>query len=482
MKRYTLSRRLALLAGLVLAGSGCNKFVDLTPSDNIVVNNFYKSESDIKLALTGTYSNLRGIYNDYYQFSELPSDNARTFGESESTRGIFDKLTWLPSTPAISGAWNDAYRTIAYSNVIIARIDPIPFALPATKTQYIGEAKFLRALMYFNLVRYFGDVPLRLTEITAEADAYSQGRTPVAAVYAQIEKDLLEAEAALPATYPAAADIGRATKGAAQALLGKVYLQEKKWADAEAKLAQLVLSPNPYQILPDLNNVFGLGHDNNAEIIFAAQYAASGFSEGNRFVHEMAPSPSGLTITSVPGNSTCVGTLDLYNAFEAGDARKTAYVGVYGAGDSYYWAKKLIYRVTQINEGDNDWPILRYADVLLMYAEALNNNGKTALAIPQINRIRTRAGLAAKPLTLTGPDTQLAIEQERRVELCFEGHRWFDLIRWGKDVSTMQAFKAAYSTLDPANNNLTPRPEARLLPLPSREIALNPKLTQNPGY
>lgn len=483
MKRYNLSRRLALLAGLVLAGSGCQKFIDLTPSDNIVVSNFYKSESDIKLALTGTYSNLRGIYNDYYQFSELPSDNARTFGESESSRGIFDKLTWVPSTPGVSGAWNDAYRTISFSNIIIARIDPIPFANPATKTQYTGEAKFLRALMYFNLVRYFGDVPLVLTEITNEADAYTYSRSPVATVYAQIEKDLLEAEAALPATYPAAADKGRATKGAAQSLLGKVYLQEKKWPDAEAKLGQLVLGTNPYQILPDLNNVFGLGHDNNAEIVFAAQYAASGFSEGNRFVHEMAPGPSGTAITGVVANSTCVGTLDLYNAFEAGDARKTAYVGVFGTGDVYYWAKKLIYPVTQINEGDNDWPILRYADVLLMYAEALNNNGKTALAIPQLNRIRTRAGLAGKFLTATpAADMQLAIEQERRVELCFEGQRWYDLIRWGKDLSTMQAFKAAYSTLDPANFNLTPRPEARLFPLPSRELVLNPNLTQNPGY
>ncbi|AMJ67501.1 RagB/SusD family nutrient uptake outer membrane protein [Hymenobacter sp. PAMC 26628] len=484
MKRYTLSRRLALLAGLVLAGSGCQKFVDLTPADNIVVANFYKSEADFKLALTGTYSNLRGIYNDYYQYADLPADDTRTFGESEVNRGPFDKQTWLPSTPPLSTAWNDAYRTISFANVIIARIDPIPFALPATKTQYTGEAKFLRALMYFNLVRYFGDVPLVLTEITSESDAYTYSRSPVATVYAQIEKDLLDAEAALPATY-SAADIGRATKGAAQALLGKVYLQEKKWPDAEAKLAQLVLNPNPYQILPNPANVFGLGKDNNAEIIFAAQYAASGFQEGNRFVHEMAPANSGTTITGVAGNSTCIGTLALYNAFEAGDARKTAYISVFvGAvtNDPYYWARKLIYPVTQINEGDNDWPILRYADVLLMYAEALNNNGKTALAIPQINRIRTRAGLAAKPLTLSGPDTQLAIEQERRVELCFEGQRWYDLIRWGKDVSTMLAFKAAYTTLDPANSNLNPRPENRLFPLPSRELALNPNLTQNPGY
>ena len=480
MKPFTSSLRLALLAGLLLGGGSCTKFTDLKPDDNVPVSSYYKTEADFTQALLGTYGNLRGIYNGYYQFAELPSDNARTFSESEGAQGPFDKLTWTPSTSQISGAWNDAYRTIATANVVLGRIDPISFANAATKPRYVGEAKFLRALMYFNLVRYFGDVPLVLTEVTNEQDAYTYDRAPVADVYAQIEKDLLDAEAALPVSY-AAADLGRATKGAAQALLGKVYLQEKKWTEAEAKLGQVVTA-GTYQILPDVTNVFGQGKDNNAEIVFAAQYVFTGFGEGNSFVHTFVPQPSGTTITSVTGNSTCIGTLDLYNAFEAGDTRKTAFIGLYGTADIYYWPKKFIYRVTQLNEGENDWPILRYADVLLMYAEALNNNGKTALAIPQINRVRTRAGLAAKPLTLTGPDTQLAIEQERRVELCFEGQRWYDLIRWGKDVTTMQAFKAAYTTLDRINANMNPRPEARLLPLPSREIALNPKLKQNPGY
>src|SRR5205085_1805007 len=126
--------------------------------------------------------------------------------------------------------------------------------------------------------------------------------------------------------------------------------------------------------------------------------------------HNFVPQPSGTSITSVTGNSTCVGTLDLYNAFEAGDVRRDAFLGTYTGTEIYYWAKKFIYRVTLQNEGENDWPILRYADVLLMYAEALNNNGKTAQAIPYINRIRTRAGLAPKPLTLSAADTQLALE------------------------------------------------------------------------
>ena len=479
MKRYIPSLTIGLLLTLVLAVSGCKKFVDLTPDNNIPVSGFYKTEADIRTALTGTYGNLRGIYNGYYQYTELPSDNTRTFGESEVAQGPFDRLTWTPVTTAISGIWNDSYRTVANANSVLGRIDPIPFASDATKSQYIGEAKFLRALMYFNLVRFFGDVPLVLTEITTEQESYQYGRTPAAEVYAQIEKDLLEAEAVLPTTYTGA-NIGRATKGAAQALLGKAYLQQKKWPQAEAKLAQVV-NAGTYQVLPDVTNVFGLGKDNNAEIVFAVQYVASGFGEGNSFVHTFVPQPSGTSITFVTGNSTSVGTLDLYNAFEPGDVRRDAFLGVFVGAETYYWARKFIYPVTQQNEGENDWPVLRYADVLLMYAEALNNNGKTADALVQVNRIRTRAKLAAKP-ALSQADTQLAIEQERRVELCFEGHRWHDLIRWGKDVSTMQAFKAKYTALDPVNANLSPAPERRLFPIPTREIQLNPKLTQNPGY
>lgn len=476
MKKY--NRIFLVLAVMVLAG--CEKFVELTPDDNIPVNSFFKTEGDIKNAISGLYGNLRGIYNGYYQYAELPSDNARSFAESEVAQGPFDKLSYTPSTGAVSGAWNDAYRTIANANIILAKITDVPFGTETLKAQNIAEAKFIRALMYFNLVRFFGDVPLVLAEITTEADAYTYTRTPLAEVYAQIEKDLSEAVPALPASYTGP-DAGRVTSGAAKALLGKVYLQQKKWINAETILAEVVAS-GTYQILPDINNVFGFGKDNNAEIIFAVQYIATGFGEGNSYVHTFVPQPSGTTITSVTGNSTCVGTLDLYNAFEPGDIRRDAFLGVYGSGNNtYYWAKKFIYRVTLQNEGENDWPVLRYADVLLMYAEALNNNGKTEEALNHLNTIRTRAQLAPKT-GLTQADAQLAIEQERRVELCFEGHRWHDLIRWDKDVSTMQAFKDKYTVIDPGNVNLNPVPERRVMPIPFREVALNPNLTQNPGY
>ncbi|GAB2542629.1 RagB/SusD family nutrient uptake outer membrane protein [Spirosoma aerophilum] len=481
MKSYTKSIKLLVLSGLICLSSGCGeKFVDLIPQDVIPVGSFYKSEADIRAALTGAYGNLRGIYNSYFLYTEVPSDNTRTFGENEVGQGELDKFTYLPSSTNMSGAWNDAYRTISNCNVILDKISPVSFASTTTKDQYAGEAKFLRALMYFNLVRYFGDVPLVLKEITTEADAYSFTRSPVATVYAQIEKDLLEAEKVLPAKYTGA-NIGRATSGAAKSLLGKAYLQQKKWPEAEAKLAEVIAS-GTYRILPNITDVFGVGRDNNDEIVFAVQYVSGGFGEGNSYSANFAPQPSGTTIIGVTGNSFNTGTQDLFDAYEKGDVRRDAYMGIYGTPPNvYYWAKKFIYYVTLQNEGENDWPVLRYADVLLMYAEAANNNGKTDLALTQVNTIRKRAGLAEKT-GLSRTDTQLAIEQERRVELAFEGHRWYDLIRWDKEVATMLAFKAKYTSNDPANANMSPSATKRLYPIPFRERTLNPSLTQNPGY
>lgn len=479
MKIYLQSLRTLFVAGSFLIVSGCGAdFVDLIPPEALPVTQFYKTESDIRSAVTGAYGNLRPIYNNFWQYAELPSDNTQTFSESEGTFGVFDKLSWLPSTGGVAGAWNDAYRTIAHCNVVLDKIGAVPMA-EATRNQYTAELKFIRALMYFNLVRLFGEVPLVLKEVTSEAEAYSFTRQPVAQVYAQIEKDLLEAEPVLPAKQTGA-NIGRVTAGAVQSLLGKAYLQQEKWAQAETTLAKVVAS-NTYRILPNAADVFGVGKDNNDELIFAVQYVAGGFSEGNSFAHTFAPQPS--TVIKITGNSFNVGTRDLYDAFEPGDTRRDIYGGVFTTGAFfYYWAKKFVDpNISLLNEGANDWPVLRYADVKLMYAEALNNTGKTEAALTQLTDIRKRAGLA--PLMgLTQAATQLAVERERRVELCFEGHRWHDLIRWKKEVPTMTAFREKYRTVDPTIANINVTEFKKLLPVPFRERSLNASLTQNPGY
>lgn len=462
---------------LSVALTSCKKsFVNITPQGIVPVTTYYTTEIDIKTALTGTYSSLRPIYNEQYGFGELPSDNAQTYGESEVLYGEEDKLTWTATSTNLQNAWTRFYATIAYANIVLGHVGT-PVMTDANRNSYTGQAKFLRALMYFNLVRMYGGVPLILTEITSEQQAYTYNRVTTAAVYAQIEKDLTEAAAVLPASYTGS-DIGRATSIAANALLGKVYMFENKFTQAESILATVAATSGT--LIP-YDQIFGLGKDNNKDIIFSVQYLGGGFGEGNTFARNFVPQPSGTTITAVTGNSNNIGTPDLYNAFEPGDNRLNTAIGVYTSGTLvYYYAKKFIYQSVGANsEGDNDWPVLRYGDIILLYAEALNENGKTSDALTQLNLIRNRSGLASKT-GLSQADARTAIRKERRVELCFEAERWFDLIRWNIFVQVMTDYKATNKPVNGSIGNIVPT--LNLYPIPAREISLNPNLTQNPGY
>jgi hypothetical protein len=463
---------------LMVALPACKKsFVDITPQGIVPVTTYYNTEIDIRSALTGAYSSLRPIYNEQYGFGEVPSDNTETYGESEALYGEQDKFTWSAASTNLQNAYKRFFTTIAYSNIVLGHVDG-PVMTAANRASYTGQAKFLRALMYFNLVRMFGGVPLVLTELTSEQQAYTYNRATAAAVYAQIEKDLTEAAAVLPASYTGT-DIGRATNIAANALLGKVYMFQNKFTQAESILASV--SATAGTLIP-YSQVFGLGTDNNKDIIFSVQYLGGGFGEGNTFARGFVPQPSGTTITaSVTGNSNNVGTGDLFRAYEAGDARLGVSIGTFVSGTlTYYYARKFIYpSVTGVSEGDNDWPVLRYGDIILLYAEALNENGKTSEALTQLNLVRTRATLAGK-FGLNQADARTAIRNERRVELAFEAERWFDLIRWNTYVTVMTAFK---TNNKPANGNIgTITANLNLFPIPLREIQLNKNLTQNPGY
>lgn len=476
MKINNLIIKSISLITLAATVHSCKKFTDLTPQGIVPVSSYYTTEIDIRTALNGAYNSLRPVYNEQYGYGEVPSDNAQTYGESEVNYGEQDKLNWTATSVRVQAAWTRFYATIAYANIVLEHVNTPPMT-QAARDSYTGQAKFIRALMHFNLVRMFGAVPLVLNEIKTEQQAYTYNRTPVTEVYAQIEKDLTEAAAVLPASY-SSSDVGRVTSTATKALLGKVYMFQNKYALAEAKLAEVVATagtPLPY------DQIFGLGKDNNREIIFAVQYLGGGFGEGNIFASAFVPQPSGSTIISVSGGSNNVGTPDLYNAFEAGDNRRNIAIGVFTTGSfTYYYAKKFVYAtVAAGNEGDNDWPVLRYADMILLYAEALNENGKTTDALTQLNLIRTRSNLAAKT-GLSQADARTAIRNERRVELCFEAERWFDLIRWNVMVPVMQAHKINYPPVNGSIGNIVPT--LNLYPIPFREISLNKNLTQNPGY
>lgn len=465
------------VAAVALVLPACKKsFTDLTPKGIVPVTSYYNTEIDIRTALNGTYNSLRPTYNEFYGFGEVPSDNTQSFSESEVNYGEMDKLNWNSTSTKIQDAWSRYYATIAYANIVLGHVNTPPMT-QAARNSYTGQAKFLRALSYFNLVRMFGGVPLILTELTSEEQAYTYLRTPAADVYAQIEKDLTEAALVLPPSYTGN-DIGRATSIAANALLGKVYMYENKLGLAESTLAAVASTAGT--LLP-YDQAFGQGKDNNREIIFSVQYLGGGFGEGNTFASGFVPQTSGTTIINVSGGSNNIGTPDLYNAFEAGDLRLNTAIGVFTSGTfTYYYAKKFTYAtVAAGNEGDNDWPVLRYGDVLLMYAEVLNENGKTPEALTQLNLVRARAGLLPRLGLLQGP-ARTAIRNERRVELCFEGERWFDLIRWGTFVQVMTAYRNTYTP--PSGTIANVVSTLALYPIPRRELTLNTRLTPNPGY
>lgn len=476
---------ISLLFSLTL--SSCSKeFLDLKPISSATSDNFYKTADDFKNAINGAYASLQsgGVFGNSYVFGDVASDNTVPPASGSVTdQDEFDRFYIRTTNPFISGRWNDSYSAIARFNTILEKIGPVSID-ETLKNRYIAETKFLRALVYFNLVRTFGDVPLVLKSISNPDEGYEYGRSPKADVYAQIEKDLTEAEGVLPVSY-ATADIGRATKGAAKALLGKVYLTEKKYAQAAAKLKE-VIDLGVYDILPNYADVFKVSNKNNKESVFDVQYKSGGAGEGNSWPNSFAPENSGNAVIAFGGGGNNQPTADLINAYEPGDKRKdaslaTSYVNASGQTIPYNFVKK--YYDTPATNGDNgnNIPVIRYADVLLMYAESLNEVGYQANgdAFTYLNKIRNRAGLASK--TATDIPTQqafrLAMEQERRVEFAFEGQRWYDLVRTDRAIPVLNSKKDQIRLVNVlTENNLVD-------PIPQSQIDINKsKIQQNPGY
>lgn len=472
-----------ILAGLLtLSLSACNEqFLDLSPVSAVGTTSFFKTQSDVLTALNGAYGALQfnGQYGQLYVVAEIPSDDTTpVLSGSVTDQDEFDKFYIRTTNPFTLARWSDGYRGIYRTNALIDQIAGITMDETLRK-RIVGEAKFLRALMYFNLVRVFGDVPLVLTEITDPLQGYEFSRAPVADVYAQIILDLTDADAALPVSYTGT-DVGRATNGAAKSLLGRVYLTQKRYADAAAKLKE-VIDRGTYSLQPNYADLFKPATKNGRESIFEVQFKKGNIGEGSGFANAYAPENSGNAVIAFGGGGNNRPTPDLDNSYEAGDPRRnvslaSSYVNSSGVKVDYYHIKKYADPPVVNGDSDDNWYVLRYADVLLMYAEALNETGKPAEALPYLNQVRKRVGLADKAVTAQA-DMRLAIEQERRVELAFEGHRWFDLVRTGRALPVMQA-KAATIGIKTAltENNL-------VFPIPQSQIDINPsRIKQNPGY
>ena len=484
-----LKYNLIAIALLGFSFSSCSDFLEQNPQTDLSENDFYKTADDILSAVNGAYSSLQegDIYGNWYVFGEIPSDNTRNqLSGSVTTQNEFDQFYIDTQNSMIASFWKATYKVINRTNTVLGRIDGIEINAELAN-RYKLECKFIRALMYFNLVRVYGDVPLVLKEISI-SESYDILREPKENVYNQIIADLKEAQG-LPVSYSTAED-GRATQGAAKALLADVYMTLHKYAEAETILAEIINSGR-YSLLENtpgsLNidgykNVFSPVNHNSKEGIFEIQFLKGGYGEGSNYANNFAPENSGTNVVAVGGTGgNNIPEMDIYNAYEEGDLRRdfSMSLGYYDNRKNNEWVEsryvcKFMDVPYQNNDASNNYPVIRYADVILMYAEALNQNGKTAEACKYLNMTRRRGfgyqTTETSPVDLQTTDKAqfaLMVEQERRVELAFENHRWFDLIRTGRAVEVM---KSKGFSLNETN---------LICPIPQKQIDVNPKLTQN---
>lgn len=479
-------KKLITIALTLLTMMSCSKdFIDLVPISSVSVDILYKTDKDFSDALTAVYNSFQTQYVNHYIIADIRADDSWQEISKSNSQSYSDLFTTSSSDGLMNSTWQNYYRAIYRANVILQKIDPLTETAVPKKSRYIGEAKFLRALAYFDLVRIFGDVPMVTVPLTI-SEGYKTPREPVANIYNEvIIPDLLEAATLLPVNYTGS-DVGRPTQGAAKSILGRVYMTLGDFAKAEAKLAEVVTS-GKYSLLPKYTDLFDyMKNEHHSEYIFDIEYE-EGIGEGSPWSNRFAP--NNITFTSFygiggNGDEQNSPTVEFMNLFDPNDLRKDITVGIrggfIGAGGAFIkltantnqtYTKKYIVANKVANDSRANWKVIRYGDVILMYAEALNENGKTAQAIPYLNMIRTRAGVPVYSTSMTKTETRDAIALERRFELAFEGVRWFDLLRTGQAYNVMKSKgMAPYMTVWP-------------LPLSQVQLINDPTIfPQNQGY
>jgi hypothetical protein len=476
--------------------SSCNSdFLELPSETSLSTATFYKTEADFQQAVNGAYAPLRTLYNGAagqgaWVMGEMRSDNTR-YIYSIGYRGAPDPenisdFSNLPNNTASTAKYVTDFQIIARANQVLAPIDGVDFA-QASKDNIKGQALFLRALAYFDLVQYYGKVPLHLTPVTTREEA-ALPLSEVAAVYTQIITDATQAATLLP--KKSAQEPGRATSGAAKTLLGNVYAVQKDWANAETVLKE-VIDSGEYALLGDYASVFSVNNKNNSESVFEVQYKEGTEGYASSFIYEMLPMPMPATqVASITGASNAqalnieafnIPTPEMLAAYEPGDLRKSVSIATTTLSDgiTYPYIKKLLQPHATAGITGTNWPVYRYAEVLLLYAEALNEQGKSVSHY--LNDTRNRAGLVNS--TAVGQaNLRTAILAERRVELAFENKRWLDLVRTGNAESVMAAYGARMKANPqtyyyPAGINPSPAAFAKidlLFPLPASESLLSP--------
>ena len=477
-----------LMVAMAFMVSCSKKFIDIDPISTVSVDAVYKTDGDFQNAVNGVYAIFQTEYANFWQYGDVRGDDTKSGLVSNLPVSDMDKFILNNDADILIQTWRNYYKAINRANAILDRIQSVTTVAVPNKDRYTAETKFLRALAYFNLVRIFGDVPMVTTVLTPDA-TYKVPREKVDNIYDKvIVADLADAEGKLPVSY-SGADVGRATRGAAKSLLGKVYLTRKDFAKAESKLQEVTTLG--YTLLPNYKDLWDYSkNEHHSEYIFDIEYE-EGINEGSIFTTQFSLSFQGAgtlanvmaTAYGLPaaggGDQGCP-TDFLFNNYDANDARKDVSVakgltvnGVYTAisptGIGSFTLKYLT-PMAKANDSRANWKVIRYADVLLMYAEALNENGKTTDALTYLNMVRTRAKVATYS-GLNQSDTREKIYLERRFEFYLEGQRWFDLVRTGRALSTMSASGMKdYMTIFPI-------PQAQIQIINNKTI-----LPQNPGY
>ncbi|WMI64917.1 RagB/SusD family nutrient uptake outer membrane protein [Aestuariibaculum sp. YM273] len=478
-----------ILLMALIAWSCSDDFVDVASQDTNS-EDFFNSEKDYQDALVAAYDYLQATARNV-QLGEIASDNTLCGGESATDVIGFQEIDDMIHTPInanLREIWTWMYTGVNRANYIMEFQDKYDFP---SKTSVIAQTRFLRAYYYFELVKWFGDVPLAIDKRIQFGEQFDIDRAPASDVYALIEQDLIFAAGNLPYTQ---SQTGRVTKGAAQALLGKAYLYQNKFSEAATVLEDLI-NNGPHRLLSseEAPLMFENEYENNIESVFEIQYSdVDGGSydcfqclEGN-----YAVGFNGVRSYDGPlydfGYSFNVPTQEVVDAFEEGDIRlgysildieswaeETGATYATGYEHTGYFNLKYIARKGDLNQPDaaltnpNNYRSIRFADVLLMAAEALNRGSiSDTRAAEYLNMVRTRATLA--PVNVSGSNLTNAIYKERRVELVGEGHRFFDLVRTGRAAQEIDGFVSG---------------KHELFPIPVEEIELSGgRWNQNPGY
>jgi len=498
------------LCALFLA---CNDKLDVDPYTFTSEKTYYKTEDQIKSAINGIYDKLQDLYRgDYiYTHTEMRADNT-DFQYYETDRGIqqredINDFLMTASNIYNQNIWNRLYDGVQQANAVIFYIDDVEYVNAELKAQHEGEARFLRAFLYFHLVRLYGEVPLRDKPTKGPGDAFTSTKASVEELYTFIKEDASRAIEKLPAKYENASDKGRLAKGAAYTLMGEICMTLHDYTNAVNYLAEVTRLG--YELLTGEDgyaSLFDPTNKNNAESIFEIQYSATVEGENSNFIFTWGPRDSRSTLinsawTGAMGGSNTP-TLDIIRAYEEGDLRKDASIGYFvdprnctyqesfGAdfsitGDTAVYIKKYYHPPFTVDGRANEnWPVYRYGYVKLLLAEALNETGKGNEALPHLNEVRKRAGLADISITDQASLREI-IFKEIRVEVAFENHRWYQLLRTGRAIEIMTEhgkqekarLKEAAQKLGQVSHLIDAaydiQPYKLLFPIPERECRLN---------